>query len=641
MRVRFFLPIFGLSVLASCGSGGSTTPTTVTVLGYTVIITSAPPTTAQVGTSIPIAFKATENESDGTSKPASGKSMTVAVTAGGGTIGGAPSTTLTTGADGSVSTTWVLGSIVGTQTIRGSVSSTQYLDVNVTATALPATQMVVGTQPAATSTSGVVLTRQPTVQLKDASGNNSSQSGVPVTASIATGGGTLGGTLTVNSDANGLVTFGNLSLSGVTGIVTLSFSATLNGSTVAIVSQGIAVSPPPATQLAIVVQPAATASQGVVLIRQPTIQLKDASGANSSLAGVPVTVSVASGGGTVGGTVTVSSDVTGLVTFTSLSLNGFAGNVTLLFSAVLNGQGASVTSAAVAVALPPITSVVLTGSQRDKIGVGYTYTVTARLADGTIVQRPVTWSILVPGTATVTQAGFVVPLATGAIGIVSTIDGVAWVGTTTGYDWTPVIGTGVVGTALLSDASITNRFGTAEFPTLLIGCSNGTFVVAVTFTGIITANGQVAYNGDNGTIISDTWLESSPNFNQLTYAGSTNLLRKNFALALATNNGFTFAFGEFQSVTHATSWRLAGMSAAINPSFTACPSNALRSGVPESAVDPVQQLVDAFRAGAPVTSQLEALRGARAAAGPTSGAFPTIQPALRAPDVIPMHIIHP
>ena len=155
-----------LIVLAACGSSGGTT---VTVLGYTVVIKTAPPTTAQVGASVPIAFTVTENESDGSSKPASGKSFTVTVTAGGGTINGATSATLTTGADGSASLTWVLGSAVGTQTIRGSVSADKFLDVNVTATAPPVSSVVVtlATPSIALGTVG----DQATAVLKDASGN--------------------------------------------------------------------------------------------------------------------------------------------------------------------------------------------------------------------------------------------------------------------------------------------------------------------------------------------------------------------------------------------------------------------------------------------------------------------------------------
>lgn len=424
MRARCLPAILAIGLAAACSSSGG--GTTVTVLGYTVLITTAPPTSALIGTSIPIAFTATENESDGSSKPASGKSFTVTVTAGGGTVNGTTSTTLTTASDGSVSITWLLGTTAGTQTVRGSVSSTYYLDVNVTATA-------------------------------------------------------------------------------------------------------------------------------------------------------------------------------------------------------------------------PITSSVLTGPLRVKVGDTYTYSETARLANGTVVQRPVTWSILVPGTATVTQAGVVVPLQPGPISVVTTIDGVAWFGVITGYDWVPIASGTATGAGLPSDLAVTNFVGTSEFPTLLVGCVGGSFVAGVSFTGIITYNGSVTYSGDNGTIINDTWLESSPGFHTLTYPGLTNLLQKSFALTLATNHIFTFAFGEFLlgggDQPHVTSWRLTGMSTAIAPSIAACPSNSLVAGAPPSPADLVRQLSGAPRPINP--SQVELQRqAARAAAGPTGTGFPTIQPTLRAPEVIPMHILH-
>ncbi|HVT39441.1 MAG TPA: Ig-like domain-containing protein [Gemmatimonadaceae bacterium] len=168
--MRRYLPAVilapALVVLAAC-SGSDTT--SVTVLGYTVVIKTAPPTTAQAGASVPIAFTVTENESNGSSKPASGKSFTVTVTAGGGTVNGAASAALTTGSDGSVSLTWVLGSTVGTQTIRGSVSADKFLDVNVTATAPPVSNVVV-TIATPSITLGTVGD-QATAVLKDANGN--------------------------------------------------------------------------------------------------------------------------------------------------------------------------------------------------------------------------------------------------------------------------------------------------------------------------------------------------------------------------------------------------------------------------------------------------------------------------------------
>src|ERR1039457_2406768 len=106
---------------------------------------------------------------------------------------GAGNDSATGGRDVTMSATWTLGSTTGVQTLRISVSTTDYIDVDVTATALPANQLSITTQPATTAIAGQPLTGQPVVQLRDARGQEVPQSGVVVTASIASGGGTLGG----------------------------------------------------------------------------------------------------------------------------------------------------------------------------------------------------------------------------------------------------------------------------------------------------------------------------------------------------------------------------------------------------------------------------------------------------------------
>ena len=130
---RCSVPVLLLAAAVGCGS----TSPTITITGYTVAVTSPPPATAQVGASVPIAFRITAHKSDNTTEPASGKAFTVTVTAGGGTVNGQASATVTSNTTGDVSVTWVLGTAVGPQTIRGSVSATEFLDIAMTAS--PAT----------------------------------------------------------------------------------------------------------------------------------------------------------------------------------------------------------------------------------------------------------------------------------------------------------------------------------------------------------------------------------------------------------------------------------------------------------------------------------------------------------------------
>jgi lipoprotein-anchoring transpeptidase ErfK/SrfK len=69
-----------------------------------------------------------------------------------------------------------------------------------------------------------------------------------------------------------------------------------------------------------------------------SVQLQDAANAAVPLAGVPLTISIATGGGTLGGTATVSTNSSGAATFT-LSVTGTAGARTFTIT------GAGLTSA--------------------------------------------------------------------------------------------------------------------------------------------------------------------------------------------------------------------------------------------------------------------------------------------------------
>src|SRR2546425_891972 len=119
-----------------------------------------------------------------------------------------------------------------------------------------ATQLTLTTQPSASAQSGIAFAQQPVVQLRDGSGNAVSQSGVTVTAAIATGGGALGGTLTTTTDGSGVATFTNLAITGTAGDRTLGFSATgLTGGTSGTITVGAGA----AAQVTFTTQPSASA----------------------------------------------------------------------------------------------------------------------------------------------------------------------------------------------------------------------------------------------------------------------------------------------------------------------------------------------------------------------------------------------
>jgi hypothetical protein len=101
-----------------------------------------------------------------------------------------------------------------------------------------ATALTITTQPSSSASTGVPFSRQPVVQLRDASGATVSRPGVTVTAALAngSGGGALLGSKTASTNASGAAAFTNLAISSA-GTYTLSFASPgLTGATSASVT---------------------------------------------------------------------------------------------------------------------------------------------------------------------------------------------------------------------------------------------------------------------------------------------------------------------------------------------------------------------------------------------------------------------
>lgn len=243
---------------------------------------------------------------------------------------------------------------------------------------------------------------------------------------------------------------------------------------------------------------------------------------------------------------------------------------------------------------PPVATVELSGTSRTKVGDAYPMAVVARTSDGVIVQRTISWSIVEAGRASVSSSGVVVPQQAGPFTVRATVEGVSATMSLTAYDWVPVTATGVVGLGLDADIAVTNKFGTTDYPSLVIGCVNGTFVVGVGTDHIVTASGNVVYAFDNGAPVADVWSESA-DFSTLGYPGPTNLSRKNFASAIAASSRFHFTFSEFQIGPRATTFRVTGLASRLAPLLAACPGNALREA-PESPLTSREAMTRLFEA---------------------------------------------
>ncbi len=257
-----------------------------------------------------------------------GVTVTAAIASGSGTLGG--TATATTNASGAASFTSLSITGAGTHTLQftspGLAAATSS-SIGIGAAA--ATQLAITIQPSSTASSGVAFAQQPAVQLRDASNNPVSQAGVVVTANLASGSGALSGTQTATTNASGVATFTNLSITG-SGAYTLSFVAPGLSS---VASSSVTITAAAPNQLTITTQPSASAQSGVPFTQPPVIQLRDGSGNAVSTSGVVVTAAIASGGGTLGGTTTATTNASGVAAFTSLSITGTVGTRTLRFTA--------------------------------------------------------------------------------------------------------------------------------------------------------------------------------------------------------------------------------------------------------------------------------------------------------------------
>ena len=198
----------------------------------------------------------------------------------------------------------------------------------ITVTPLPATQLVIATQPPATVANGSAFSI--VAFIEDLNGHVVATPSASVTLTLVTnpGGSTLN-PVTVTT-VNGVATFSGLTLNKIgTGYT---FQLTSTGLTSATTS-AITVTPLAATQLVLTGQPPTTATVGVPFVTQVVVKAEDANGNVDPTFSGPVTLTLGTntGSSTLGGTTTVFANA-GVATFpTNLSLNnGVAGTATIV-----------------------------------------------------------------------------------------------------------------------------------------------------------------------------------------------------------------------------------------------------------------------------------------------------------------------
>lgn len=265
----------------------------------------------------------------------SGVAVTFGVTPGNGTIRGGSATTDANGIAGVGS--WTLGTTAKVDTLKAAATGFAGSPVTFTATGVAgaATMLLLTTPPSSSARSSVAFAQQPVVQLQDAYGNAVSQSGIVVTATIASGqsGATIAGGATTTG-ANGSAIFSGLTLNGQVGSYTLTFAAT---GFVPITSGSIVLEAGPAATIVASTSTSQSAPIRTAVGSPPSVTVRDAAG--NAVAGVTVTFALVSGDGTVSPITSITTSADGNAALVSWTLGGTPGpNALTAGASGLTGQ---------------------------------------------------------------------------------------------------------------------------------------------------------------------------------------------------------------------------------------------------------------------------------------------------------------
>ena len=320
----------GPNVVVATATGLPSVTFTATALAGTAVsmVANAPLVqSTTVGTAVGVAPSVIVRDLAG--NPVPGIVVTFGVTAGGGVIVGSPATTNASGI--ATVTSWTVGTTAGTNLVVASGAGLPSVTFTANGTAGPPADVSIVLGDNQVAVVGSAVASRPTVRVRDSNGNP--VAGATVTFAVAAGGGTITGA-TQTTDAAGDASVGSWTLgSGSPNTLT----ATVTGS--GITGNPVTFTAEAATAILLVSAP--TAAQTLGTDFTITVQLQNSAGANVSLAGVPLTLTIATGGGTLNGTATVNTSSAGAVTFT-VNVTGATGART--FNIAGTGLTAAVTA---------------------------------------------------------------------------------------------------------------------------------------------------------------------------------------------------------------------------------------------------------------------------------------------------------
>jgi adhesin/invasin len=263
---------------------------------------------------------------DGESRPVVSRTIAFSVS-GGGVV--QPASVATNG-EGKAVFRWVLGPGAGQQSLEAGLGSSGQLEPKVTflATAVPGPVQAMDPMggDGQSAPAGTPLPSPLVVRLQDSFGNG--VAGARVSWQVSDG--MLSQSTSTTGDDGAASVVWTLGSSVGQQTATASFEGA-NGSPTTFTATATQGASP---RLAIVTQPSAQVQSGQPFSRQPSVRLETAGGSAIAMGGVSITAAIASGGGTLSGTTTVSTNSSGVAQFEDLAITGSNGTRTLIFAAV-------------------------------------------------------------------------------------------------------------------------------------------------------------------------------------------------------------------------------------------------------------------------------------------------------------------
>ena len=341
-------------------SDGSLTPATsssfaVSAASASKVVYGVEPSNATAGVADSPSITVDVEDPFGNIVTTDSSNVTLAVASGPGSASG----TLTVAASSGIATfSNVKLDTAGSYTLAASDGSlTPTTSSSFTVSAASASKVVYGVQPS-NVTAGVADSPSITVDVEDQFGNIVTTDSSSVTLAVASGPGSLSGTVTMAA-SSGIATFNNVKLN-TAGSYTLTAS---DGSLTPATSSSFTVSPAAASKVVYGQQPS-NATVGVADSPSITIEVEDQFGNLVTSDSSGVTLTVASGPGSLSGTVTVAAS-SGIATFSNVKFDT-AGNYTLTAS---DGALTSATSSSFTVS-PAAASQVVYGQQPSNVTAG-------------------------------------------------------------------------------------------------------------------------------------------------------------------------------------------------------------------------------------------------------------------------------